>query len=245
MKNLVLGSLIAIAASGLGGCVIEDDNSCPLESGNMTANWSIKSAATNTTEACPAGYPTAALYSQRINPDGSLVGQPIIDLFDCDCGTGTTQLDPGIYLAWIEIANDNNTAQFAKSASARVDLTNGGPASFNAQILEDGGYFMLTWGLTAKSNGAPLTCSQAGADGVSLIGTDVSNSSNSNEDVFTCDDHQGITAGYVQGTYTVSATALNAADQNIGETQTKTNAVIGDRNAFTDLGNVTIPIVGK
>lgn len=244
MKNLVLGSLIAIAASTLGGCIIESDNSCPVESGNMTANWTIKSAATNTAEACPAGYPTAALYSQRINPDGSLVGQPIIDLFDCDCNTGTTQLDPGIYLEWIEIATDTNSQTFAKSASARVDLTNGGPASFSAQILEDGGYFMLTWGLIGKNSQASLTCAQAGADGVSLIGTEVNNATNSNEDIFTCNDHQGITAGYVAGNYTVAATALNAADQNIGETQTKT-ATIGDRNAFTDLGNVVIPILGQ
>lgn len=242
MKNLVLGSLIAIAAGT--GCVIEDD-SCPLESGNMTANWTLKTAANGAATSCPAGYPTAALYSQRIDANGNPVGAPIIDLFDCDCGTGTTQLDPGLYLSWIEIATDTNSSTFAKSASARVDLTNGGPASFNAQILVDGGYFMLTWGLVGKNSGAPLTCQQANADGVSLIGTDVSNMSNSNEDVFTCNDHAGITAGYVQGTYTVSATALNAADQNIGETQTMTNAVIRDRNQFTDLGNVTIPILGQ
>lgn len=242
MKNLVLGSLIAIAAGT--GCVIEDGDSCPLESGNMTANWTIKEAASGAAVSCPAGYPTAALYSQRIDPNGAPVGAPIIDLFDCDCGTGTTQLDPGLYLEWIEIATDTNSSTFAKSASARVDLTNGGPASFNVQILEDGGYFMLTWGLVGKNSGSALTCSQASADGISLIGTEINNATNSNEDIFTCDDHQGITAGYVAGDYTVAATALNAADQNIGETQTKT-ATIGDRNSFTDLGNVTIPILGQ
>lgn len=244
MKNLVLGSLIAIAA-GSTGCIIEDGNSCPVESGNMTANWTIKHAATNTETSCPAGYPTAALYSQRIDANGQAVGQPIIDLFDCDCGTGTTTLDPGLYLEWIEIATDNNTSQFAKSASARVDLTNGGPASFSVQILEDGGYFQLTWGLVGKSSGQALTCAQAGAaGGVSLIGTEINNATNSNEDQFDCEDHAGITAGYVQGNYTVAATALNAADQSIGETQTKT-ATIGDRNSFTDLGNVQIPIIGQ
>ena len=244
MKNLVLGSLIAIAASGLGGCVIESDDSCPIESGNITANWAVKDAATNTATACPAGYPTAALYSQAVQPNGQPVGAPTIDLFDCDCGTGTTELAPGLYDMWIEIATDNNTSQFAKSSVARVDLTNGGPATFSVQILANGGYMALTWGLVGKQSGATLTCGQAGANGVSLIGTDVSDANNSNEDVFTCDDYAGVTAGYLQGTYTVSATAL-AGETNIGETQTKTGVVVGDRNKTTDIGNVIIPIIGK
>lgn len=243
MKNLVLGSLIAIAASG---CVYESDNSCLLESGNVTANWTIRNEATGTAVSCPVGYPTAALYTQPANADGTLVvgSQPTIDLFDCDCGTGTTSLAPGLYLAWIEIANDNNTAKFAESASAFIDLSTG-PKSFNAQIIEDGGYFTLKWNLVAQSNPqTQLSCAGAGADGVSLIGTEINNATNSNEDIFQCEDREGITAGYVQGNYTVAATALNTADQSIGVTQTKT-ATIGDRNSFTDLGLVTIPIVGQ
>lgn len=242
MKNLVLGSLIATAAGT--GCIIEPGNSCPVESGNMTANWTVKDAASGAATACPAGYPTAALYSQAVQPNGQPVGAPVTDLFDCDCGTGTTQLAPGLYDMWIEIATDTNSSTFAKSSIARVDLTNGGPASFSVQILANGGYMALTWGLVGKQSQATLTCAQAGADGISLIGTDVSNSSNSNEDVFQCDDYAGVTAGYLQGTYTVSATAL-AGEANIGETQTKTGVVVGDRNKTTDIGNVIIPVIGK
>lgn len=241
MKNLVLGNLIAVAAGT--GCVFED-NSCPVESGNMTARWEIKDAATGTATSCPAGYPTAALYSQRIDANGNAVGAPIIDLFDCNCYSGTTQLDPGLYEAWIEIATDNNGSQFAKSSIATIDLTNGGPVTFDVQILPNGGYMALTWGLKGANSGSTLTCAQAGADGVSLIGTDVSNGTNSNEDVFECADYAGVTAGYVQGTYTVSATAL-AGETNIGETQTKTGVVVPDRNRTVDIGNVVIPIPGK
>jgi hypothetical protein len=243
MKNLVLGSLIAIAASG---CIIESGDSCPVESGNVTANWTIRHEASGTSVSCPAGYTTAALYTQPANADGTLVAgsQPTIDLFDCDCNSGTTNLAPGLYLAWIEIANDNNTAKFAQSASAFLDLTNGGPVSFNAQIIEDGGYFMLKWDLVGKQSNQFLSCAQAGAaGGVSVIGTEINNATNSAEDQFDCEDQQGITAGYVQGNYTVAVTALNASDASIGETQTKT-ATIGDRNSFTDLGKVTIPIIG-
>src|SRR5690606_40270428 len=107
MKNLVLASLIALAASQAAGCIIttsgDDDPGgpvCPLETGNITANWQIKSAATGTVLGCPAGYHTAALYSQAVNADGTPVGSPIVDLFDCECGTGTTALTPGLYQMW-------------------------------------------------------------------------------------------------------------------------------------------------
>ena len=245
MKNLVLGSLIAMAASTLGGCVIEDDNSCPIESGNITANWTVKDAATNSATSCPAGYPTAALYSQAVQPNGTPVGAPIIDLFDCDCGTGTTDLAPGLYDMWIEIATDNNGSQFAKSSIARVDLSNG-PATFSVQILANGGYFSLLWNLKGAQSGNQLDCATAGATGgVSVIGTDVSSASNSNEDVFDCEDRAGTTAGYLQGTYTIAVDALNGADQAISNPVTLTNKVINDRNETTDLGLVEIPIPGK
>jgi hypothetical protein len=118
--------------------------------------------------------------------------------------------------------------------------------SFNAQILNDGGYFYLAWNLFGASTNADLTCATAGAiGGVEAIGTDVSNSANSNSDQFDCEDLASYTAGYRAGTYTVSVAALNAADQAIGPATNLTNKVIGTHNAITNLGTVEIAIDGK
>jgi len=243
MKNLVLGSLIAIAASQAAGCVISSGDDGPVN--YVTASWQIKHIANNTVISCPPGFDTAALYNQPINSDGSSVGSPVIDLFDCAANSGTSApLDPGLYQSWIEIADHNNTSVFAKSLSATVDLSTG-DKSFSAQILEDGGYFQLSWALQGASTNASLTCAQAGATGgVEAIATDVSNASNSADDQFDCEDHYGVTAGYVQGTYTVSVDALNGADQAIGTAPTLTNKTIQPKNNVTDLGTITIPITG-
>jgi len=211
----------------------------------ITANWTIKSVATNSTATCPPGFDTTALYSQPVDANGSPTGSVIIDLFDCAANTGTSDpLPPGLYQSWIEIANHDNTSQYAKSLSAYVDVTSQ-DQTFNAQILTDGGYFQFAWSLVGETSGSPLTCTQAGASGgVEAIATDVSNSSNSASDVFTCEDGAGVTAGYLAATYTVSVDALNSSMQAVGTAPAITNKVIQGPNLVTDLGTVSIPITG-
>jgi cysteine-rich repeat protein len=212
---------------------------------HITASWVLRNEVSNSTTGCPSGYDTAAVYAQPVNAAGAPSGPVIIDLFDCAANTGTTgALAAGRYQAWVEIANTNNTSVYAKSLSAFVDLTTG-DKSLAVQILNDGGYFQLSWLLRGGTTNNALTCAQAGADGVEAIGTDVSNSNNSNSDIFTCDDGVGITAGYSAGTYTVSVGALNVADQSIGTAPALTNRVIAPRNAVTNLGTITIPITGQ
>jgi hypothetical protein len=241
MKNLVLGSLIAIVASQLAGCIITtgDDE----EDGYITASWQIRNVGSNTNAPCPPGYDTAALYNQPVDSAGNNAGGVVIDLFDCDAGSGTSApLIPGLYLSWIEIATTNNQDQFGKSLSAPVDITNE-DKSFSAQILIDGGYFLMDWALVDAQTNAPLTCTQAGAvGGVEAIGTDVSNANNSASDIFDCDDHYGVTAGYRAATYTVAVAALNASEQAIGPSTTLTGKTIRPANEVTDLGVVTIAI---
>jgi hypothetical protein len=241
MKNLVLGSLIALTASQAAGCVIESST----DDAFITANWTFRDEATGTTTGCPAGFDTVALYNQEVTSSGSPLGSPIIDLFDCVDGSGTSApLPPTLFQSWIAVTNTNNTAQYGESTKAYVDVTVS-DKSFNAQILNDGGYFFLAWNLYGASSNADLSCAQAGAaGGVEAIGTDVSDSSNSNSDQFDCEDLANYTAGYRAGTYTVSVAALNAADQSIGTAPALTNKVIGTHNAITNLGTVEIPITG-
>jgi hypothetical protein len=244
MKNLVLTSLIALAASQAAGCIITSGDDTG-EDAVISATWALRSEASGTEAPCPPGFNTAALYNQPVDANGNDVGEPFIDLFDCARKSGTSApLPPTTYLTWVEITNDNNTSLYAQSLSAYVDVTLE-DKTFNTQILVDGGYFQLQWDLRGATSNSSLTCAQAGAaGGVSLIGTQVSNPSNSNEDLFDCEDKYGITAGYTMGTYTVSVAALNAADQSIGTAPELTNKVIEFPNKVTNLGTVNIPITG-
>jgi hypothetical protein len=243
MKRFVLASLIALAASQAAGCIISsgDDGG---DYGTITATWSVRSEATNSEVPCPPNGTTAALYNQPVDANGNNAGSVIIDLFNCSDKSGTSApLPPTTYLSWIELANDDNSSRYAQSLSAFVDVTTS-DKTFSAQILVDGGYFQVAWNLQGASTNASLTCASAGADGVETIGTLVSNPSVSNSDIFPCEDYSGITAGYTQGTYTVSVAALNTADQSIGTAPALTNRTIEAPNKVTNLGTITIPITG-
>ena len=245
MKKLVLGALTAAVISQAAGCIITSDDSG--SDAFITANWSVQSLATGASSPCPADptYDTAALYSQEVDANGNNIGQPIIDLFNCDVGHGTSApLPPSTYYSWIVIANHDNTDQFATSTEAAVDLTVA-DKSFTATLLEDGGYFQVAWNLTDAASGAPLLCADlVDIGGVEAISTDVSTPTNSASDIFPCEDHFGITGGFLSGTYTVHVDALDTGNppQSIGDAQDLLNKPIQAPNLVTDLGTVTIPI---
>lgn len=245
MKNLVLGSLIALTASQAAGCIIESND--PPEDAYITASWTFRNEASGTTTGCPAGANTVALYNQATDgaycdPLDPGAGDTCIDLFDCVAGSGiSSELRPTEYLSWIEVTTGTGGSVYATSASAYVDVTVQ-DKSFAAQILNDGGYFQFAWQLYGATSNNDLTCAAA-PGGVDLTAT-VSGGSFSNSDVFDCADGSGITAGYPAASYTVSVSALNNADQAVGVAPEITNAVILDRNRFTNLGTVEIPITG-
>ncbi len=241
MKNLVLGSLIALTASQAAGCIIESGG----DDAYITANWTFRDEATGTTTGCPSGFDTVALYNQEVTSSGAALGAPIIDLFDCVRGSGTSApLPAALFKSWIEVTDHNNTSKWGASTEAFVDVTVS-DKSFNAQLLNDGGYFLFGWNLYGASSNADLSCAQAGATGgVEAIATDISNSSNSATDQYDCEDFAAYTAGYRAATYTVSVSALNSADQAIGTAPALTNKTIGTHNAITNLGTIEIPITG-
>lgn len=244
MKQLVLASLIAVAASQAAGCIItsgDDDG----DDAFISATWQLRSEASNSTVPCPPGFDTAALYNQPVDANGTNAGPVIIDLFDCVDGAGTSApLPPTTYLTWIEIANTNNTQVYAQSLSAYVDVTVS-DKTFNTQILVDGGYFQLQWDLVGAQSNAPLTCATAGIGGGRPAGIQlqafVASSTESSADIFDCEDGYGITAGYVEGDYEVLVDAIDP--DPVGSAPT-INASIAAPNKVTNLGTVTIPING-
>ena len=252
MKNLVLGSLIAMLASQAAGCIFVADDT--TDYAHVAATWSLRNESTGAATSCPTGFDTAALFNQAVDGGGNPIGTCsssannnestcFVDLFDCEAHAGTSfPLPPTRYKTWIEITDHAVANIYASTIPAYVDISDV-DLTYNAQILNDGGYFYFRWNLQGQSSGAPLTCGSA-PGGVELIGTDVTNSSNSHSDMFDCIDGGDYTAGYQAATYTVSIDALNAADQAIGTAAPLTNKTIGRQNAVTDLGTVTIPITG-
>lgn len=243
MKQLVLASLIAVAASQAAGCIITSGDDDGGESAFISATWQLRSEATGQTATCPPGFDTAALYNRPVDANGNFIGEAYIDLFDCPAGAGTSApLPPGLYLTWLEIANNNNTQVYAQSLSAYVDVTVS-DKTFNTQILVDGGYFMFQWNLVGEQSGAPLTCESAGLAGGRPRGIQlqafVANSTESSIDIFDCEDGYGVTAGYVEGAYDVN---IDAVDPDLVGSAAPIRATIEAPNKVTNLGTVTIPI---
>jgi hypothetical protein len=245
MKNLVLASLIAASATG---CIISSDSSSDAHVG---ATWTIRTLSSPSIP-CPPGYDTAALYNQPVDANDAPVGSPIIDLFDCAAGAGTSAPLPATtYMTWIEITTHTNSgAPYAKSTPAILDVTDV-DLTYNAEIYDDAGYFQLQWDLVGANSNSPLTCDQAGLanpnnSGVELTAT-LSGSTAAATDQFNCTDHFGITDPLAAGTYTLSVDAFvdtASGTMAVGTAPAVPNATIHDHNEITDLGNITIPIDG-
>lgn len=231
------------------GCSATCQSETPAGDAKITSSWSFRNAvgdnpAADQETACPNGYGTIAQYSQELDATtGAPVGQPIVDLYDCVDGANFTDgLVPGVYQTWLESTNDNNTAVYAQSLSAIVDITVQ-DATFDVAIFNNAGYFLFGWTLQAASNGQPVTCAQANADGVEIIST-VAGGSAATTDQFNCEDGSAITPRMVAGAYNISIDAFRDGAGSLGEPVNRANQVIGDRNQVTDLGTVTLPIDG-
>ena len=249
MKNLVLGSLFAVAAVG---CTT-------TEVGHIQARWQVATIdqAGNTTEiGCPPGIDTAALHTVAASPDGQELdpcttadSNCYIDLFNCSDGTGISSALPAQnYLTWIELTNTDGSQTYATSTEAFVDITNS-DQTFDAQILDNGGYFKLSWTLVGSQSNQTLACSDtdaASSAGGSVETTaTVTGTQTAFSDKFNCEDHFGYSAGLPEGNYTVEVDALNSSDQAISDPTTLTNQAIQGPNGVTDLGEIMIPISGQ
>lgn len=241
MKKLVLFSFIVAMVSQVTGCIISSGDDGGGGSGYITAQWDIKSV-DGTSLQCPAGFDTAALYSQEIDSNYGNVGGVITgDLFDCSAFSGVSAPLPATtYYSWIQIENHDGSTVYASTVQAYVDLTLS-DKTFSANIYDDGGYFQMSWALTV--GGSPSSCA-ANSDitGVEAISTEVGNPNNAVSDIFQCSDHYGVTDVLPAGTYTISVDAFNSAMTAVGTAAPITNKSIQVQNRVTDLGTITIPL---
>ena len=150
-------------------------------------------------------------------------------------------LPPDVYQVWLEVVTDDNRGLYAQSTSRIVDVIER-DALFSAQILNDGGYFLLDWQLRGETTNQTVDCD--GIDSVEISST-LAGETAAFADKFTCADGSGITAGLLKGPYTISVAALGRDDRALGTAPAQSSKEIRDRNQVTDLGLITIPIADR
>jgi hypothetical protein len=237
MKKLVLGALLAVASSA--GCTTSTSESI------VTATWTFHHLADHSVRSCPVGFNTATIVSQPTD-DGTHrgVGTTIVDKFDCAAGSGTITLPDDNYLVWVQIENDSGSSVYTKSEQSFVD-TSVGDSRIDVDILDDGGYFFLTWDLVDAVSHAPLSCAQAGVTASGSIETAASIAGSQSvliTDKFTCEDHFGTTGALLAGNYVVSVDALDSSNKALSSQSTVVTKSITAPDGLTDLGNIMIPI---
>jgi len=231
-------------ASTIAACVIHVDDRDTTEVATIAARWSFRNMADGATTRCPAGFDTVQLFALPIDDQGTALGEPSIDLFDCDATTGASRdLFPDLYQVWIEVRSHDLVALYAQSLSQIMDVRFA-DQSFTTDVLNDGGYFQLSWDLVGAASKRPLGCSQVtGLDSVLAVSTSVIDAHRIYDDRRPCADHAGVSGGLLQGDYTVTIAAMAGAQQ-VGAPITFTRQTIAAPNRVTDLGAITIPIDG-
>ena len=233
-------AFLSLAGSLATGCVLHEEPY--YEDATITGEWSFHNIATDTPTGCPAGFGTVRMISQPLDARLAAVGEPFIDLFDCRDGRRTSAfLPPDIYEVWLEVTTDGGGSLYAQSTSRIVDVIER-DALFSATILNDGGYFLFDWQLRGADTNQSLACGGIGS--VEILST-LSGETEAFGDKFSCRDGSGLTAGLLNGAYTVSVQALDANDRALATAPTLTSKAIRDRNQITDLGLITIPVQGR
>lgn len=229
MRKLVLVvstlALASLAACG-GGDV-----------GLITANWSFQTVNGGAIPTCPPTFTTAAVHAQSVTGGGG----DIIDLYNCDDFTGTSDYPIDDYDVFVAITTDGGGSLYGETLTGAVDLTTG-DKTYTAQLLDDGGYFQMDWQLKGAATNANLDCSQVNPDSIEILST-FNTDSTLKTDKFDCTDLTGITAGLLAGNYMVVAQALDASDAAIGTSADKAGT-IRDHNGLTDLGVFVISVDG-
>ncbi len=213
-------------------------------SGNtITAMWTFQDIATGITTGCPAGFDTTEIDAQEIDATGAPIGADLVTKLSCDAQLGTTgPLAFGVYSVHLSIT-DGGAGLYATSLANIVDITLADGSIPNQIILNDGGYFHVTWQLVGATTGAALDCAMAGSPGSIQLVSTLAGTQTSFSDDFNCADGDGTTEGLVAGTYTIAVSAVSN-DSPLGTPTALTNNIL-DQNQVTDLGNVTISIDGK
>lgn len=231
---------IALLAAG---CIIDSTQSSTGP--NLIVTWSFEALQTQTPAACPPGFDTAAVSSQQVDIDGNPVGDPIVDLFTCADGAGTTSpLTGDMYVETVAIQTDDAGATYGKT----LPVTTGANAQEvdTPPIYTDGGHFHTSW-LVSVNGGSATDCLDALPDayGYAVQITATGGAGPLPSPSLVCANGSGYTTGYVDGTYSVMATLVDSSGSAVGSSapidgNIATNQTQG--NTITELGPFVIPV---
>lgn len=236
MNKYLLGSLLVATVSQAAGCIITDGTE-----GNRTigASWSIK--ANNQQVTCPPGFNTARVIAHPHQLLATDTSGDKIDLFNCESRSGiTAPLPSDEYDVWVEIVDQTGAAVYAQSVPVYVDLRNT-DKDVSFDIHTDKGYFFMNWALSGQRSGAPLACSQV----PTLASISLDTTPAAAATLFNCEQQAGYSQAYAAGVYQVAASALNSAQESLGESSTFANKRIQAPNQITNLGTAMILITGQ
>ena len=239
--------LVVAAVAAIGSAACSTTSSTP-QSAHILASWALKDIATDTVTGCPTGFDTALVYAQAADAAGNPIGTCVtpsstcfIDAFPCSDGAGTSELLPASnYLAWVAITNAASGDLYATSVTGLVDIgTIDKP--FSTYILNDGGYFHLSWQLVGVMTMNPLTCYEAKASGSVQTTATVTGTTTSFTDKYNCLTGQAFSEGLPSADYTVAVSVTNTANMLLGAPVTVA-VTLGRQNDIEDLGVVQLPI---
>jgi hypothetical protein len=234
MKKLVFAALMLGGLAQTTGCIItsDDDDDDVINTAQFDVTWNLTEGASEAAAACADwGITTIQVVS------APTVGSEYIDLYDCIDGyNATAPLPLGDYTVWVN-ALDSSDYMVAQSNSQAATLDLGGelvPLTFDFPV--DGGYFALTWNLVDMSDN-PLTCTEVGSGGVGVLSTIVG-TADAYDDLFNCEDGEGVTAKVDIADYTVVVDILDTAEPpgSLGMSEPRTVS-IEYGNELNDLGN--------
>lgn len=231
MNKLVLTALMLGGLSQATGCIISSGGDDPAA--QLRVNWQLTSLGG---DPCPPNG-SVEVVSQRAG------GAEFIDIYDCVAGEGVTASLPlGTYTVWVNVITADNLL-WAQSFATDVTLDlDGEIVPVNFDILTDEGYLFATWNIIEDATGNPLTCAEAGAGGVSILSTLVDSGGMGYDDIFTCEDGEGMTSPLPIGEYTVVTSLLDDNDAVLGQSLAR-DAEIQYGNELVDLGNFEFEII--
>jgi hypothetical protein len=225
-------------------CVIEVTDEDADDVAAISARWSLRNMIDGAVTGCPRGFDTVQMISEPIDGSGVPLADPAIDLFDCEARAAISSgLTPDRYRVWLEVRS-HDLAELHAQSLAQVRDVRRVNQEIATDILNDGGYFQLSWDLVGELTNRPLSCSQVvGLDMLAIVSTSITDAQRSYDDRLRCEDHAAVTGGLLQGSYTITIDAV-MADTTIDPATTLTNQVISGQNRVTDLGHILIPIDG-
>lgn len=247
MNKLALASVMTAMMIQATGCIIEtrDDDDFPpdppIEVATISSSWALRNMSDGASTQCPSGFESVQMFMQAVDPDGTPVGQPAMDVFDCDTFRGVaTDLYPDVYQTWIELRSFDLRTLYAQSLSQILDVRDD-DKKFETELLNDGGYFMLQWDLIGADTNRKLTCDQLALDKIQTVSTRIATPNFAYDDSFACNDHFAVSAGLLEGSYDIQIDAFSG-NTAVGPGPLLTARPIRRQNEVTDLGMVLIPI---